>query len=203
MPAIVVPFRGLGGKQRLEPLGEEARTVLALAMLEDVVEAAIAVGETTVVTDDEAAAAFAARLGAKAAEDAGGGLGAAVAATLSQIDVRPVLVVNADVPCVQARDLFTLLGAIPSGGVAIVQAADGTTNALGLAAPQLFAPVYGPNSARAFRAHAEELGVPVSVARIPNLEDDVDTLDDLERLEHRLRPRTRHALDELAAAVGS
>ena len=34
-----------------------------------------------------------------------------------------------------ARDLLTLLGAMPEGGIALVEAADGTTNALALAAP--------------------------------------------------------------------
>ena len=202
MAAIVVPFRGSESKRRLEPLSDGARAALALAMLGDVVEAAIAVGETVVVTEDAEAAALAAGLGADVLEDPGGGQGAAVAAALARLDTRPVLVVNADLACAQPRDLLTLLGAIPDGGLAVVPAADGTTNALGLAAPQLFEPLYGPESARRFRWHAEKAGLAASVAQIPNLIEDVDTLADLERLEPMLGPRTRATLAELAAAVG-
>ena len=45
MAAIVVPFRGAGGKQRLGPLTDDEREALALAMLEDVLAACRAVGD--------------------------------------------------------------------------------------------------------------------------------------------------------------
>src|SRR6266446_5603823 len=60
-------------------------------------------------------------------------------------------------------------------------ALDGTTNALGLSAVGLFAPVYGPDSATRFRA----LGVETVDVVVPNLAADVDTLADLERLQLR------------------
>ena len=53
MAAIVVPFRGAGGKQRLGPLTDDEREALALAMLEDVLTACRAVGATVVVTSDD------------------------------------------------------------------------------------------------------------------------------------------------------
>jgi 2-phospho-L-lactate guanylyltransferase (CobY/MobA/RfbA family) len=112
-----------------------------------------------------------------------------------------VLVVNADLPCVQPRDLLTLLGALPEAGVALVRAADGTTNALALAAAHLFAPLYGPGSAARFRARAERLEAPFVAAAIPNLVDDVDTLADLERLEGRLGAQTAAALEELRTGL--
>ena len=56
MTAIVVPFKGVSGKQRLDPLPEQARGELALAMLGDVLQACRAVGDRIVVaTSDEAA----------------------------------------------------------------------------------------------------------------------------------------------------
>jgi len=147
-------------------------------MLVDVLAACEAVGTTIVAGGDE-------------------GQGEAVAAALHQVDERPILVVNADLPCARPRDLLTLLGALPEDGLALVEAADGTTNALALASPQLFAPLYGPGSADRFRARAEKLGVPAAAADIPNLAEDVDTLADLERLEGRLGPATAAALDRL------
>lgn len=182
MPTVVVPYRGETAKQRLVPAPDEVRAALAQAMLDDVLVAAEHVGDVVVA-------------------DAAGGQGAAVESALRRIESGPVLVVNADLPCVRARDLLTLLGALPEGGLALVAAADGTTNALALAAPHLFAPLYGPGSAERFVARAERLGVPAAVAAIPALAGDVDTLDDLERLEPDLGPHTAAALDALRSGA--
>jgi 2-phospho-L-lactate guanylyltransferase (CobY/MobA/RfbA family) len=178
MPAVVVPFRAENAKRRLIPAPDDVRAALATAMLDDVLAASEVVGPTIVAGGDE-------------------GQGAAVAAALREIKERPILVVNADLPCARPRDLLTLLGALPEDGLALVEAADGTTNAVALASPQLFAPLYGPGSAERFRARAKKLGVPAATAEIPNLADDVDTLADLERLEGRLGPATAAALDRL------
>ncbi len=175
MPTIVIPFRQDDPKQRLP---EEVREPLARAMLADVVAAASEVGRVVVATE--------------------GGQGAAVRAALDEIggsSGSQALVVNADLPAVTPRDLFSLLGSIPPEGLAVVAAVDGTTNALGLSSPRLFSPVYGAGSAKRFLA----LG-PSRLAEIPNLVDDVDTLADLERLEPRLGPRTAAVLDGLRAA---
>jgi 2-phospho-L-lactate guanylyltransferase (CobY/MobA/RfbA family) len=182
MPTVVVPFRGEHAKLRLRPLPDEARTQLAEAMLADVLAACEAVGSTTVVARE-------------------GDQGEAVENALRGIESGPILVVNADLPCVQPRDLLALLGAQPEGGLALVEAEDGTTNALALAAPHLFAPVYGPGSAQRFRARALRLEVPSVTAKIPNLADDVDTLVDLERLEPRLSPFTAAAFGQLQAGL--
>jgi 2-phospho-L-lactate guanylyltransferase len=182
MPSIVVPFRAETAKSRLAPAPREARDALADAMVEDVLAACRAVGQTTLVTD-------------------GDGQGEAVESALRGLSEGPILVVNADLPCTHARDLLTLLGALPAGGIALVEAADGTTNALALAAPHLFAPLYGPGSAERFLARAQRLDAPAAIAEIPNLADDVDTLADLERLEGRLGPRTAAVFEELRAGL--
>lgn len=193
MVAIVVPFRGTGGKQRLEA-PTELRKQLALAMLGDVLTACLATGPTRLVTSDAAAAALAAELGAAVVADPGGGQGPAVAAGLNGLPDAPTLVVNADVPCVVPHDLRTLATAAELGAFGLVEAADGTTNALALPAPSAFAPLYGADSARRFREHAAAIGLESSRAVIPNLCDDVDTIADLERLSLRAAPRTQAAL---------
>jgi 2-phospho-L-lactate guanylyltransferase (CobY/MobA/RfbA family) len=183
MASVVVPFRGESAKQRLAPAPEDARRALADAMLRDVLAACEPIGATIVATE--------------------GGQGEAVEAALREVEGVPILVVNADVPCAQPRDLLTLLGALPEAGMALVAAADATTNALALSAPHLFAPLYGARSAERFLARAARLGARAAVTAIPNLADDVDSLDDLERLEGegRLGPHTRAALDELRTGL--
>ena len=182
MSTVIVPFRRENAKARLAPLPDEARGALATAMFADVLATADAVGLVTIVAPEN-------------------NQGEAVEIALRRWESGPILVVNADLPCAEPRDLLTLLGALPAGGMALVEASDGTTNALALAAPHLFAPLYGPGSAARFRARADRLGVPVVNAEIPNLVDDVDTVDDLERLESRLGPHTAEALGELRAGL--
>ena len=201
MPAVVVPFRGEGAKLRLAPLESVDRRDLALAMLGDVLVACRAAGRTTVVTDDRDALGLADELGVATLADPGGGQGAAVAAALG--GGRPALVVNADVPCVVPRDLRALFAAAPEDGFALVEARDETTNALALPRPELFRPLYGPGSARRFRAHAAGLGVDAVAATIPNLVEDVDTLADLRRLQYRVGPRTQTVLARLGPRLAA
>jgi len=195
MPTLIVPFRGTAGKSRLGRLPRETRTALSLAMLEDVLSACAATGPTFVVSPDEGPFADAVSVG-----DPGHGQGAAVSAGLDAAVAAgapgPFLVVNADLPCVTVRDLFTLAGAVPDDGLAYVPAHDGTTNALALAAPGVFTPVYGPGSAERFAALA-----PSRALDLENLRDDVDTVDDLELLRDRLGPETRKALRHAKAAA--
>ena len=163
---IVVPHAGSRGKTRLGAAREE----LSAAMLADVLAAATSVGATWVVSPEPVD-------GAAWIPDPGGGQGAAVEAALREIGPGPVLVVNSDLPALTPDDLLALAGAIPEGGIAVAPARDGTTNALGLSDTALFAPLYGPESAARFRAHA---GHSVDVVR-PGLRDDVDTPADLVR----------------------
>src|SRR5262249_17935197 len=136
--------------------------------------------------------------GAEVVADPGGGQGAAVEAALQGLEPGGIVVVNADVPCVVPRDLRSLLAATPAGGVALVQAPAGATDALRLSPAEAFAPLYGPGSADRFREHAARLGLEVVSAAIPNIAEDVDTLADLRRVHLRCGPRTQACLAELA-----
>ena len=165
MATIVIPFRRKG-KSRLSTNG----AALAEAMLQDVLDACREVGPTVIA-------------------DADGGQGEAVQLALAGLDGR-VAIVNADLPCATREDIDRLLAEIPPDGLALVAAADGTTNALGLARPELFQPLYGHGSAARFLAAA-----PSRALAIANLADDVDTPGDLARLDDgRLGPYTRAAL---------
>ncbi|HET9287454.1 MAG TPA: NTP transferase domain-containing protein [Gaiella sp.] len=189
----VIPFRA-GGKSRLP---EELRREVSLAMLGDVVEVAVAVGEVRVVTDDAAGRLVASDLGARLIDDPGEGQGEAVAAGLKGAEGL-CLVVNADVPRIRASDLNAL--AVPAllGKLAIVEARDGTTNALGLPRGDVFQPLYGARSAGQFRAHALALGLEFEELTLPNLVHDVDTLLDLERVGSRAGSRTAEMLDAIS-----
>ena len=190
MATIVVPFRGPGGKQRLTAVSEEIRAAIAQAMLGDVLEACLASAPTVVVTNDQLARDLAEELGARSVGDPGGGQGAAVSSALAALGQGVTLVVNADLPCAEPGDLLALACAVPAGGMALVEASDGTTNALGLARPGLFTPLYGPGSAARFRTHAASLGAAVVAVDLPNLHTDVDTMEQLELLRGRVGWRT-------------
>lgn len=178
MATVVVPFRS-GGKSRLPA---ELRVEVALAMLRDVLAAAVEYdGRVRLVTDDAAAALIAAGLGVEVVADPGGGQGAAVQAALAGVE-GVCLVVNADVPRVCTSDLAALEAPPATGALAIVAAADGTTNALGLPFAEAFEPLYGPGSAARFRAHAAVLGLDVHDLELPGLRHDVDTTADLKPL---------------------
>ena len=172
MPTVVVPFRTAEPKRRLAPLAAPVRAELARAMLADVLEAARPLGPAVVA-------------------DGPGGQGRAVAAVAGRL-TGPLLVVNADLPCATTADLAELAAAAP----ALVPAPDGTTNALALPDARAFVALFGPQSARRFRA---ALGA--RPLELPNLADDVDELADLDRLFARVGTHTRVALASLGLAA--
>jgi|SRR5579884_605674 len=193
MATLVIPFAGAQGKTRLHE-SSRVRRALSHAMFCDVLAACIAVGRTRVVTPDASGAEAARDAGAETVDDPGGGQGEAVRAGLEGVEPAGILVVNADVPCVVPHDLRSLLAATPAGAIALVEALDGTTNALSLPAAEAFAPLYGRDSADRFRRHGESLGLEVVSVALPNVADDVDTMDDLARVQLRCGPRTQAAL---------
>jgi 2-phospho-L-lactate/phosphoenolpyruvate guanylyltransferase len=122
--------------------------------------------------------------------DAPGGQGAAIAAALANLK-GPVTIVNSDLPCATAAELRELTSAAP----ALVAAEDGTTNALALRDAGDFEPLYGAGSADRY---TKQLGaVRLDLAGLRN---DVDTWEDLERVQDRVGAHTRKYLATLARA---
>jgi 2-phospho-L-lactate guanylyltransferase len=184
MPTVVIPFTGAAGKTRLHE-SAEVRAELSTAMFEDVLAACRPIGPVRVVTPDEAASGEHGDI--EVVTDPGYGQGAAVAEALAGVE-GAVVVVNADLPCAVPSDIRLLAETAP----ALVAAADGTTNALSLPSAAAFEPLYGAGSAERFHAQCGA----VSMA-LPNLADDVDTMDDLARLQFRVGPRTLVVLGRL------
>jgi 2-phospho-L-lactate guanylyltransferase (CobY/MobA/RfbA family) len=186
---VVVPFRS-GGKSRLPPA---FRVDLALAMVGDVLEAATAFSEhVRLVTDDSDARLTAGKLGVDLVVDPGGGQGAAINAALARLE-GSALVINADLPCASPEALTRLAALGPS----YVPAPDGTTNALSLPDPGRFVSLYGPGSAARFAMAG------FADAAIPELEQDVDTLADIERLTLPIGARTRLVLNQHRLSLAS
>lgn len=187
MPTVVVPFRS-GGKSRL-PV--ELRVEVALAMLGDVLDAAATYADRVLlVTDDDSSMLIAESFGATIVADPGGGQGAAVLAAVTGLE-GPCVVLNADLPCVTPEAIARLSTQSP----AFVAAADGTTNALSLPDATLFEPLYGAGSAARFAA------VGLSQVSIIELEQDVDTVADLETLARPVGPRTSVVLNQHKRAL--
>jgi len=121
--------------------------------------------------------------------DAPGGQGQALAAFLEDLS-GPVVIVNADLPCAGTIELEALASASP----ALVAASDGTTNALALTDARDFVPLYGAGSAGRYAA-----ALNARALDLPGLRDDVDTWDDLVRVDERAGPNTRRLLKARAA----
>jgi 2-phospho-L-lactate guanylyltransferase len=215
----ILPVKALGAaKQRLAPaLGEADRRALAEAMLADVLSA---LGRTRgldgvlVVTADPAARAAALAAGAEALEDREqAGQSSAAAAGIAhalESGFGRALLVPGDTPLLDPGELDDLLERSPgrSPAVAIVPDRHGTgTNGLLLAPPDAIEPSFGPGSFARHEAAAAAAGLEPMVARPPTLALDVDTGDDLGRLEQLLAerpggaPLTRAALRRRAGVA--
>lgn len=179
----VIPVKRLSAaKSRLRGAVADARHEdLALAMVRDTVTAVLAcprVAEVLVVTDDPAAAAAVAALGARAVPDRPGtGLNAAMrfGADLVAGLSRRRAVLAGDLPALRPDELAAALGGT-GGGRGFVADAAGTGTVLltaGVGTP--LDPRFGIGSAA---AHAAS-GARTLIGEWPGLRQDVDTADDL------------------------
>lgn len=91
-----------------------------------------------------------------------------------------VAIVSADLPFLRADEVEELLAATPERGLAIARAMDGGTNAVAMRPPGLVGTRFGEPGSAALHAG---LGVPAVVLDLPGLAFDVDTPEDLARMQ--------------------
>jgi 2-phospho-L-lactate guanylyltransferase len=119
--------------------------------------------------------------------DTGGGLNGALSAAqmaLHEFGCQELVVLPADLPHVTAADIDDLVRAGRRGGFAIAPDAAGVgTNALYLNSPQPFRFRFGPDSRRLHLEQAHSMGLNPQVVQLAGLEFDVDSPDDVHRLE--------------------
>jgi 2-phospho-L-lactate guanylyltransferase len=213
---VVLPMRTVsGGKARLGgALDAEEREELVLGML---LHTLAVLGEWQVcrrihlVSPDPVLDAATRQVGVdvtvhrQEGEGLNEGIGLGVSAA-RVVDATSLLVLPGDLPDLTAEALDELLLAADAGLaaaaggplVAIVPAdAGGGTNALLLYPPDVIAPSFGPDSFAAHLRAAEAAGAAVQVVSDPALGFDLDTPDDLERLD----PTRLRELTELGRAA--
>ena len=198
MRVVAVPVKSLSrAKTRLSPaLTGLERGALTLAMLEDVLDAALSVPgwETWVISPDEVALEIAAGRGARPIPEAKPPLANAirqVEAKAKEEGANALAVLPADVPLVTVDTLHEALRTL--GAVVLARSADGSGTSLLLRRPPRAIPArFGPDSFRRHVELAEARGLPVSVVERHELSFDVDRPDDiLTLLADGRRGRTR------------
>lgn len=198
MRVVAVPVKSLSrAKTRLSPaLTGLERGALTLAMLEDVLDAALSVPgwETWVISPDEVALEVAAGRGARPIPEAKPPLANAirqVEAKAKQDGATALAVLPADVPLLTVDTLHEALRTL--GAVVLARSADGSGTSLLLRRPPRAIPArFGPDSFRRHLELAAERGLPVSVVERRELSFDVDRPDDiLTLLADGRRGRTR------------
>ena len=210
----VVPVKDTTrAKQRLaDSLTAEQRRLLALAMVEDVLQALASVCELAgivVVTVDPAAAAIAGRYGARIASEGAhdGQTGAVMAAARSLVaNGLDLLTVPGDIPLVEPDDirhLLSLHGAAPA--FTIVPAHDQNGSNAVLCSPADAVPLrFGDSSFFPHLEAAKAHGIAPLAVALPRIALDIDTADDLARFRAMSsHTRARALLDQWTARDGT
>lgn len=189
---ILVPVKNLkNAKQRLAAvLDPEARQELAQAMCADVLETLAGWQrrpDVLVVTGDPFVSDLAGRLGFEVATDDTnpGETGAIEMATAlcRQRGVSHTLVIPADIPLIESRELDQIVdSAPPSGAVLVPDAAGRGTNAALRTPADLFPLRFGNDSFLPHLGAAKATGMPCVVLELPGIALDVDRPEDLQAL---------------------
>ena len=208
---VIVPVKRLdNSKLRLVGVLTPAqRRQLSLCMLEDILDTldrAAPVSGVTVASCDTDVIRRARGQGAEVL-DTGADSGYAADALkgiehVSGKDVDKTLIIPADVPELEERDLVYLDRSHRQGVTLCPAASDGGTNGLVFTPPLAMDLVYGENSFDGFRREAEQRQLPLRIARPSGLARDIDRPEDLSALMRQGREiRTWCYLDSLQLAL--
>lgn len=206
MRVIAIPVKSLSrAKTRLAAeLSPLERGALTLAMLEDVLDATVAVPgwETWVVSPDEVVLEIAARRGVRPVPEIKPPLSAAIRQAermAREEDADALAVVPGDLPLATADALIQALRTL--GPVVLVRSGGEGTNLLLRRPPRSIPSRFGPDSFRRHVALAEGRGLPISIVERPELSFDVDLPSDiLTVLGSARRGRTRQVCAEMDLA---
>lgn len=189
---ILIPVKDLrGAKQRLgEVLSQEQRTLLAEAMLTDVMEAVVGwKGRPPValVSSYPAAMALARDCGFEVIEDREnpGETGAITMATQVAVErgAQETLVLPGDMPLLTGAELEAIYAAAPAQGVVLVPSADKRGSNAVLRRPADLIPLrFGNDSFLPHCKAAHATGKPVVVLELDGIGLDIDTPTDLATL---------------------
>ena len=189
---ILVPVKDLkNAKQRLAPLLEQAaRTELAQAMLQDVLDVLTAWEgrpEVALVTRDPFALVMASRYDLQViADPANSGETDAIATATHICETRGIastLVIPADIPLITVAEIRQVWESAPREGSVLVPAGDGRgTNAVLRSPAGLFPLKFGNDSFKPHLAAAQATGKPCVVLPLPGIGVDVDNPADLKQL---------------------
>ncbi len=175
---VLVPLKRLdAAKSRLaEALSQEERSELMRSLLDFVVETVREAGveRVTVVTSEPLA-------GFEVWNDRGLPWNDALAAAMREVVSSPLAaIISADLPALRAEEVEELVAATPRRGIAIARALDGGTNAVSMRPPGLVHTCFGAAGSAARHA---ALGAEHVILDLPGLAFDVDTPEDLARMQ--------------------
>jgi len=200
--AVVVAVQDAGrAKSRLGAhLDAGQRHSLVQAMLDDLLTAVreVHTGRIVVISPVPAYDAVIAGHRAEALRDPGAGYLAAVRQALAEVaSDEAALVLPGDLPQARGTDIRALVEALADVPVVLAPSVDGGTCALGLRPPGAMPPAFGPDSAARHREAARAASLELRELRLPSLDRDVDTIEDLAAVWERVGEATAATLEQL------
>lgn len=189
---VIVPLKALHfAKQRLaKAIDPGQRIALTLAMANDVfsvLKKSNKIDRVLVCAGDDTGAELAKKFGFSVVRDnqsIAGDLNQVIQSALAQLSVKHVMVVHADLPCLQVENIETLVTALEQVDVVISpDVNEQGSNIVAWKTATGFSPVYGQSSFEHNQGIAEQQNLTLTVCKLPTVAIDVDTANDLSAVQ--------------------